>query len=256
MSWLKKIIGFGAAVVGVFSGNPIISTIAKAAVAGYAVRKATSAIVKQQQTPSQPDPGVRAQVASNPNHKVPVVYGTAYLGGIVTDAQLTNSNQTMWYCLTICEQTGYLNLGQGALSRLYFDEIYWNDQKITFAADGITCASTQDRDSNVDTKIDGLVKIYCFSGASNVPIPPTGYTLSNPTNAANLMPGWTVNHQMPGMIFALVRVDYNKDKGITGLADIKFKIRNTMTQAGDVYYDYLTNAWYGAGIDPARITVS
>jgi len=58
------------------------------------------------------------------------------------------------------------------------------------------------------------------------------------------------------MIFALVRVDYNKDKGITGLADIKFKIRNTMTQAGDVYYDYLTNAWYGAGIDPARITVS
>lgn len=256
MSWLKKIIGFGAAVVGIFSGNPLISTIAKAAVAGYAVRKATSAIVKQQQTPAEPDPGVRAQVSASPEHKIPVVYGTAYIGGVVTDAQLTNANKTMWYCLTICEQTGYLNLGQGALSQLFFDEIYWNDQKITFDSDGITAQSTQDRDGNVDTKIAGLVKIYCYSGSSGVPIAPTGYTLSGPTNAKDIFPGWTPEHNMPGLVFALIKVDYNKEKGITGLANIKFKIRNTMTKGGDVYYDYLTNAWYGAGVNPARIFVS
>jgi hypothetical protein len=255
MSWLKKIIGFGAAVVGIATGG-WIGAIAKTVVTGYVVGKVTAAINKKNTPEQPPDPGVRAQVEPNPNHKVPVVYGTATLGGIVTDAQLTNSNQTMWYCLTICEQTGRLNLGQGAISTLYFDEIYWNDQKVAFASDGVTAASTTDRDGVVDTKINGLVKIYCYNGSSSNVMAPGGYVVANPTNAADLMPGWGADYNMPALVFALIRVDYNKDKGITGLGNVTFRIRNNMTQSGDCLYDYLTNTWYGAGIQATEIYVS
>jgi hypothetical protein len=253
MSWLSNIIGIGATLLSGSGGW--LGSIAKTVSAGYILNKVTSSVNKSQ-TANEPDPGVRLQVNPDPNHKIPVVYGTATIGGIVTDAVLTNSNQTMWYCLTICEQTGLLNLGQGAASQLFFDEIYWNDQKINFASDGITAASTVDRDGTVDTKIDAQVKVYCFSGASNIPIAPGGYTLTNPTAANNLMPNWTSSHNMPATVFALVRVDYNKEKNITGLANMTFKIRNTMTKSGDCLYDYLTNDWYGAGIDANRIYVS
>lgn len=258
MSWLDDIVDIGSSVFNWFTGSSIGANIARTAVAGYALNKVTASINKDNDAAKQtePDPGVRLQVNPDPEHKIPVVYGTAYLGGIVTDATLTNSNQTMWYCLTICEKTGNTNLGSGAASVIHFDEIYWNDQKINFNADGTTVASLSDRSGNTDTSISGQVKIYCYRGSSATPVAPTGYTLASPLAAFDLFPGWTATHTMSDLIFALVRVDYSKEKNVTGLADVKFKMRNTMFRAGDVLYDYMTNTRYGAGIDPAEINVS
>jgi hypothetical protein len=53
---------------------------------------------------------------------------------------------------------------------------------------------------------------------------------------------------MSNLVFALVRVDYNREKNVTGLANTIFNVSNTMFQPGDVVYDYLTNTTYGAGI--------
>jgi hypothetical protein len=53
---------------------------------------------------------------------------------------------------------------------------------------------------------------------------------------------------MDELVFALIKVRYSKEKGITGIGNIEFKVKNTMSQAGDCINDYLTNTRYGAGI--------
>jgi hypothetical protein len=60
---------------------------------------------------------------------------------------------------------------------------------------------------------------------------------------------------MNELVFCLVKVTYNKENAITGLGNLEFKIRNTMTEAGDVINDYLTNSRYGAGIAVEGINV-
>ena len=53
---------------------------------------------------------------------------------------------------------------------------------------------------------------------------------------------------MNNLVFALFKVTYNKEQRVTSLGDIQFKLSNTLTQPGDVLYDYMTNTRYGAGI--------
>jgi hypothetical protein len=61
---------------------------------------------------------------------------------------------------------------------------------------------------------------------------------------------------MEDLIFVLVRVDYNREKNITGLADMLFHVTNSMMLPGDCVYDYLTNTRFGAGISSADILTS
>ena len=58
---------------------------------------------------------------------------------------------------------------------------------------------------------------------------------------------------MDDLVFALIKVEYNKEKGITGIGNIEFKLKNSMTDPGDVINDYLTNSRYGAGIPAEEI---
>jgi hypothetical protein len=62
------------------------------------------------------------------------------------------------------------------------------------------------------------------------------------------MPNWTPNHLCNDLVFAIVRVVYNKDKNVTGLGDLKFNVNNPLNNPGDVLLDYMTNTRYGAGI--------
>lgn len=257
MSFIDDIIDVGSSVVNFLGGSGIGSQLARTALTGYALNQITQSINRDNQNQTNatnaPDPGVRLQVNPNPNQKIPVVYGQATLGGIVTDAVLTNNNQTMWYCVTLCEQTGKLNLGGGVDSQIRFKDIYWNNEKIIFANDGITAASSVDITGAVSANIGGQVKIYCFSNGSVNPVVPTIYSNTSLTSAWNIFPNWTSSHTMDGLVFALVRVDYNKEKGITGLGSLEFTLQNTMTQPGDCLYDMMTNTRYGAGIAPTEI---
>lgn len=256
MSFLDSILDVGGSAWQGLTGPGVASGIARAGILAVMLREVTASINKDNQTPEQansttPDYGVREQVDPDTENAIPVVYGTTFIGGIVTDAQMVNDNQTMWYCLTICEKTG--NLINGQPSQIFIDEIYWNQNKVTLRSDGITATSIRDEDGVVSSDIDGLVKFYAFSGGSNSPINFTGYTNNSLTAASNLFPEWTSNHTMNDLVFVLVRVDYSKEKNITGLGNIEFKIRNTMSQPGDVLFDYMTNERYGAGIKAEEI---
>jgi hypothetical protein len=257
MSFLDDIVSVGSSLLGYVTGSSVGSQLARTAITGYALNQLSKSINKDNQTATtEVDPGVRQQVEASTDNSIPVVYGTAWLGGIITDAELTTDNATMYYCITLCEKTGNTGLGSGAASVFQFKEIYRDDMRLIFENDGITVKSEVDREGNICTGIAGNVKVYCFAGNSSTPVSPSGYTNASLANADTIMPSWGANHDMSNLIFAIVRVDYDATNDIKSLGTFKFKITNSMTQPGDCLYDYMTNTTYGAGIPPAGIYIS
>lgn len=181
----------------------------------------------------------------DPNYSIPVVYGEAFVGGVVTDAVMINNCHTMWFCVTICEKTGTL-LSTGLPSEFKIPEVYWGDSKVQFKSDRHTVDKLITPDGAVNTKVSGLIEMYFYGGNSVTPLNGGGV-------ATGLMPGWTGEHVMRDLVFALVKIEYDKEAEVTKLEDLSFKVVNTMTNPGDVLYDYLTNTRYGAGIDPGEI---
>lgn len=246
MSFLSGILSFGKSAVSFLSGSSLSSTLVKTVLAGYALSKFSSSLKENGGGPNNIDKGVRLQIAPASENKIPVLYGTAYFGGIISDAEMSADNKTMYYCLTLAEKTG-TDLSSNP-STYVFKDVYWNDQRIVFQNDGITADYTVDRNGNFDRSISGLVKVYCYAGNSSSGQVPENYTGSVP-NADTIMPDWAaLTHPMTDLIFAVVQVSYNRDKNITGIGDMLFQIENSLKYPGDVITDYLTNTTYGAGI--------
>ena len=241
-------------VSGIFSGGgvggkSIWGGLISTAITGFALSKIANSISNSSQpkpTPTPPDTGVNIQLDPNPQAAIPVVYGTSYVSGILTDAVMSNDNTVMYYVLTLCEKTG-TKISDNVASSIGFDEIYWNDQRIVFDADGITALYTLDRGSNQDPNISGLVKVYCYNNGSANQVAPTGYSIT-PVTAYSIIPDWNSNKTMSDLVFAVVKITYNKSKGTTNLPTMTFKLINSMTMPGDCMYDYMTNTRYGAGI--------
>ena len=72
------------------------------AVVGFAINMVASTIISSLFAPKQPslndqpaqsNPGSRQQLPPAGDNKLPVVYGKAYVGGIVTDMSITADNQ-------------------------------------------------------------------------------------------------------------------------------------------------------------------
>lgn len=255
MSFLDDIVDFAG---GIINSNGIGANLAKTALLGYGLNKITASINRDNAKPetartNQPDPGVRLQVDPDPSHKIPVLYGTAYTGAIVTDAVLADSNQSLYTVFTISEMTGTL-LSDNTQSTMAFDTIYMNDQRLIFKADGITVDYSVDREGNVDRSLDGLMTVRCYAGgsASTYNVAPTGYSIT-PATAWSFVPNWTSSYTMNDLVFACVKMTYSSAKNLTAIPTMKFQLTNSMTLPGDVLYDYMTSTRYGCGLDPAEI---
>jgi hypothetical protein len=248
MSFLSGISNF-------LKSKSIGSSLVKTAALGFILNKLTKSALKDNQSGTDNiDNGVRLQVAPNAESKIPVLYGDSYFGGNITDAAMTNDNKTMWYCLALSEQVG-TKFSDSADASYAFEDAYWNDQRIVFESDGVTVSYTVDRDSTIDRSLSGLVKVYFYAGdtTSANQIAPDGHTVTA-ANAYDLFPNWTSStHLMDGLVFALIRVDYNREKNVTGIGDMLFHVSNDMYFPGDVIYDYLSNTVYGAGISTSAI---
>ena len=259
MAFITALATAVATAIGVTStiGVLLVKTAVTALVA-YSINRS----IAKPQVQTGIDTGVRQSLSAATNHKIPVIYGTAYMGGIITDGQLVNSNKTMWMCLTISERTGPL-FSTGAASAYTFDQLYRNSDRVYFETDGITVAKTIDADGNEDTSMAGLIKVYMYagSGASARQIAPAAASVVGgvsptltPVNAWSVFPNWTASQNMSDLVFALVRVDYNRDKNLTSLGDYQFRLTNSLKLSGDVMFDYATNTRYGAGIRLAEIS--
>lgn len=203
------------------------------------------------------DQGTRIQFPPNTEAKVPVIYGQAYQKGIITDAHVRSVGgstlDTMTYVLTLSEKTdtGEFTVG----------DIYWNDQKLNFkteAGQEHIVASTEAivRDGTettitTSTTLAGLAKVWVWAGgsaSSNQIFGP-----STAQNAYDVIPEVDGSYEMSDLVFAVVELTYSTDKGVTGLPQMTFQLTNSLKNPGEVWYDYMTNSRYGAGIDPAYI---
>jgi hypothetical protein len=265
MSWLDDVVSFGSNVIsGVssfFGSNSLGSNIVKTVLTGVALNKVTNTINKSndsvtnsQARPTPVDPGVRIQTAASTEAKIPVLYGTATFGGSLIDARMTSDNKIMYYCYSLCENTGPMLSTGGGASAIGFNKVYWNDQQITFKADGITADYMVDRNGTRDLSIRDLVKVYLYrSGSSSSSQGFVTGASGTQANAYSIVPGWDATWTLASLAFMIVRVEYSKEKGITGIGNMTVNMSNSMTMPGDVLYDMMTNTRYGAGIAPADI---
>lgn len=262
MSWFDDLVDTGSSLLGgvtdFFTNNSLGSNLAKTALMGYTLNRVNKSVNKDNtaQTTAaatpKADPGVRLQTPPASDYKVPVLYGSSTFSGAVTDAFLTTNNLNMFFVLTLCEKTG-TKLSDSAASAFQFNDVYLNDNRVVFQSDGITVDYMIDRDGNQDTSVRGLVEVYCYAGDSETPVVPEYYTNASLQDAYNIMPNWTPTYTMDETVFAIVKLTYSKDKGVSRLPTMKFTITNSMSLPGDCLYDYMTNTRYGAAIDAGDI---
>lgn len=250
MSWLSAIkTGFDW-----LTGKSLGASITRTVLMGYALNKLSSTTANNpssREQPPEPDKGVKVQLSPDTTTKIPVLYGRGHIAGALTEAQMTADRKTMWYVLTLCEQTG-TKLSDSLASEYTFRDAYWNDARVIFKSDAVTVDYTVDREGNVDSSLSGLVEIHFYNEDDQ--LPPDNYSADGAwVPARSRVPNWTANHTMNKLIFAVVKVTYDREKGVTGLGTVTFDVENSMTQAGDCLYDYMTNTRYGAGLTAEEI---
>jgi len=226
------------------SGSSISASLAKTALLGYA-SKLLSDNVNENNTGNVVDPGTRLQLNPSTETKIPILYGEAFFGGNIIDAQLSADYKKMSYCLALTELTNIkLSNNQGTIYS--WKNVYINNNRVVFKADGFTVDYTVDAGGNQDISLRDLVKIYVYFESTGVQ--PQGYSGTTPSPYTT-MPGWASNtHSMPELMYAVVEVTYSRANNVNSLPELLFNVVSDMTKPGDVLVDYMLNTYYGAGI--------
>jgi hypothetical protein len=130
----------GSLVAGAIFGG----TMAGWAVAaiGFAINMVVSSVVSKLFAPSMPgqdnlnaqlpNPGNRQQLPPAGDNKLPVVYGSAYVGGIITDLSISEDNQDIYWVMSLSEVTNTETSGTPDL--ITFGDVYWGGKKCIFSS--------------------------------------------------------------------------------------------------------------------------
>lgn len=231
------------------------------AAATFAVNFALSYVVTRMfadNPEQQQDMGVRQQVPPSAVNAIPIVYGDAYMGGTFVDAVLSTDQKTMYYVLAIS------SISPNGQFTYDTSNMYYGDRKITFDGTDLTkVVSLTDEAGNVNTQISGNLYINLYKSTAAGVI-----TSTNGASAPSTVMGgsdidvalrWaSTNRQMNGLAFAIVKLVYNRDAGTTNLSPVTFHVSHYLNgtgvaKAGDVWYDYITNAVYGGAVDAAFV---
>jgi hypothetical protein len=212
--------------------------------------------------------GSRVQLPPATNNKLPVVYGTAFVGGSITDAKISTDLQSMWYVLSMAEVTN--TMPGDTPDTLTFDELYYDGKLVALSGAQVTSLSTNTAGgAEVDTKINGNLFMYLFPNGSFSGTNTGGQSAIDIMSDAAIPSDqrwnqgiYTAGGQSADMIntaFVIVKVIYNSDAGTTSLGAVTAKLTNSRTKPGDCIKDYLLSDRYGcavplAGIDTASLT--
>lgn len=245
-----SIIVAGLVEAGVFAAGSLGAMAATAA-----IRLATSVVVSRafgNKNSSAIDPGARQQLPPAANLSIPIVYGDAYLGGNFVDAVLSTDQKTMYYVLAI---SSISTNGQFSFDTTDF---WYGDRQITFDTTDLTkVVSLTDGSGNPQTNINGYMYINLYTSTNaGVITPINGSAPSVVMGGSDISASlrWPASgRQMNGLAFAIVKLIYNRDAGTTGLEPITFKCSQYLNgtgaaKPGDVWYDYMTDTRYGAGM--------
>ena len=225
-------------------------------IVGMAISFAVSAIAGGPNAPKPPQDqkeiGNRIQVPPATNNKLPVVYGSAWLGGMITDMSITNNDQTLYYVISLSETTN--SDANQTTDSVTFGDIYYAGKKCVFNAtnayevDSLLDESTGESETNVK----GKLKIYLYSNGSLNPYNSTTSAISVMQDA-NLTYQWDNDKLMTNCVFAIVVMTYSVTANLRGLDQTKFQVINSRYQPGDCILDYLTNTRYGCAIPLAQV---
>ena len=256
--------GFVGSVVNV--GKSIVSAVVNvvSSVLSFATSIVSSLIISKPKIPDLGNQGIdnastagvgnRQQVPPASNNKLPIVYGTAWVGGTVTDLAITNNNQTMYYVLSLSEVTN--TNGSGVADTFSFGNVYWGGKRCNFdTVDTTKVVSLTDESTGaIDTAISGSMYIYFYRNGSNSPVnsSTSAITIMSDSNIVTSA-RWDSTKLMSNCVFAIIKLNYNSAAGITGLQQTKFQITNSRSNPADCLSDYLQSTRYGAAIPSAQI---
>jgi len=194
------------------------------------------------------DPGVKVQVAPSTDNKVPVFYGQNLTGGLVVDAGISNSNDTMTYVIVLGEKTDSGTITTG--------KQYRGDQQLNFntsSASTHIVSSVTDANATSATDVAGKIRVRIYAGgtASSDQIFPTN--AANRVAATTLLSTITASTSYEGLVYVVIQIDYDQENGLTGLGQYTTEITNSLSEPGAVLNDYLLNSRYGAGLSSSDI---
>jgi len=242
---LGYIVGAVLIVIGIFTEQPSLVIMGATMFASSVISSLTPAPSPFSANDTKLNTGTTLQVPPATDNKLPVVYGTAYVGGIITDLTITGDNQDLYFVLSLCEVTG------NGTDSITIGDIYYQGKKCVFSGTSVT--GLIDPSTGItDTSCDGYLSIYTYSNGSNAP-------QNSSISAINLLQGngltyqWDNSKLMTNTAFAIIHITYNQGARMTSLGQTQFQITNSRNSAGDVIYDYLTNTVYGAAIPANQI---
>ena len=193
-------------------------------------------------------PSARFMPPVSTTNKIPLVYGSAYTGPVLTDAIISTDNTTMWYVLACSEVTD-----TGSMS---FGEIYLDNRLISLGAPTFPTqvVSLTNNAGQVDTTISGNMYLYKFSNGSSSGVNTSQTAIQILQDSAIPVDRrWTSTDTMDNTAFIIIKLIYNVDKQVTGLGQIKVNMINSLTKPGDVLLDYMQNTRYGCAIPLSQI---
>jgi hypothetical protein len=197
----------------------------------------------------QPNPGNRQQLPPAGDNKIPVIYGSAYVGGIITDLSISSDNQDIYWVFALSEVTN--TESGGTPDTITFGNVYWGGKRCVFGSNGAV-TSLLDESTGESQDVSGYMDIYLYNNGS--------YSGTNTTltaiqvmSASNLVYKWDGTKYMTNCAFAIVHLKYNQDRNLTGLNQTRFQLTNSRKAPGDCFLDYLTSTRYGAAIPLANI---
>jgi hypothetical protein len=217
----------------------------------YVIAKALQPDTNFDIASASPNPGNRQQLPPATDNKLPVVYGSAYVGGMVVDMSISSNNQDIYYVIALSEVTS-TNEDQTP-DTITFGTIYWGGKVVNFKPNGYTVAYLYDQSTGIfDTTVADKIEFYLYNNGINSPVN-SPYNAYQVMNSAGLTYVWPATKLMSNCAFAIVHLRYSQTANIRGLEQTRFQITNSRSAPGDCFYDYLVNTRYGASIPAEQI---
>ena len=231
------------------------------AMTAFAINIVASAIISKAFAPDidnfqndarNQNPGNRTQVPPAGDNKLPVIYGSAYVGGIITDLSITDDNQNLYYVLSLAEVT---NTETGGTPDTFtFGDIYFGGKKCIFDGTDLTkVVALLDESTGVqETNVNGKLFMYLYRNGSSSGVN-TALTAIQVMQDNDLIYKWDATKLMSNCAFAIVKITYNAEANLTGIQQTKFQLTNSRFAPGDCFNDYLTSTRYGAAVPVAGV---
>jgi hypothetical protein len=240
--------------------DKIISAFSAFNPISFAIQMVASAILSKLLAPSppsqaaqqpEPNPGSRAQTPPAGDNKLPVVYGHAWAGGIITDLSITTDNQTLYYVFALSEVTN-TETG-GTPDEITFGDVYFGGKKCVFDGTDLTkVVSLLDPSTGESQDVSGYINVYLYKNGSANPANSSSSAITIMSDP-DLTYKWDSSKTMTNCAFAIIKLKYSQSRNLTGLQATNFELTNARKAPGDCFLDYLTSTRYGAAISVDNI---